>query len=99
MSIQKMFKRPEKYSQSGVKNPATPAEKAAAVWDRRVGSAVTQAYNWRRATILMGIACLVLAGGLVVQSLKTQCGDGRQEHRGSGKGRGIYGGRLYARRG
>lgn len=72
MSIQKMFRRPEKYNQSAGTNPATPAEKAAAVWDRRVGSAVTQAYNWRRATILMGIACLVLAGGLVVQSLKTQ---------------------------
>ena len=72
MSIQKMFRRPEKYNQSGGSNPATPTEKAAAVWDRRVGSAVTQAYNWRRATILMGVACLVLAGGLVVQSLKTQ---------------------------
>ena len=45
MSIQKMFRRPEKYNQSAGSNPATPAEKAAAVWDRRVGSAVTQAYN------------------------------------------------------
>lgn len=55
-----------------VKNPATPAQRAEAVWDRRVGNAVTQAYNWRKATILFGFACVILAGGLVVQSLKTQ---------------------------
>lgn len=55
-----------------VKNPATPAQRAEAVWDRRVGNAVTQAYNWRRATILCAFSCVVLAGGLVVQSLKTQ---------------------------
>ena len=67
-----MFHRPEKMNPQTVKNPATPAQRAEAVWDRRVGNAVTQAYNWRRATILFGCACVVLAGGLVVQSLKTQ---------------------------
>jgi type IV secretion system protein TrbF len=39
--------------------PITPYQKAAQVWDDRIGSARVQAKNWR----LMAFACLALAGG------------------------------------
>jgi len=48
-------------------DPETPYQKAAQVWDERIGSARVQARNWR----LMAFGCLVfstgLAGGLVWQ--------------------------------
>ena len=48
--------------------PITPYQKAAQVWDERIGSARVQAKNWR----LMAFGCLILsaglAGGLVWQS-------------------------------
>jgi type IV secretion system protein VirB5 len=48
--------------------PETPYQKAAQVWDERIGSARVQARNWR----LMAFGCLALsaglAGGLVGQS-------------------------------
>ncbi|WP_375786960.1 conjugal transfer protein TrbF [Bradyrhizobium sp. Pha-3] len=48
--------------------PVTPYQKAAQVWDERIGSARVQAKNWR----LMAFGCLALscglAGGLVWQS-------------------------------
>jgi type IV secretion system protein VirB5 len=40
--------------------PHTPYQKAAQVWDERIGSARVQAKNWR----LMAFGCLVLSGGL-----------------------------------
>jgi type IV secretion system protein VirB5 len=40
--------------------PETPYQKAAQVWDERIGSARVQAKNWR----LMSFGCLVLAAGL-----------------------------------
>jgi type IV secretion system protein VirB5 len=40
--------------------PETPYQKAAQVWDERIGSARVQAKNWR----LMAFGCLILAGGL-----------------------------------
>ena len=40
--------------------PETPYQKAAQVWDERIGSARVQARNWR----LMAFGCLVLAGGI-----------------------------------
>jgi type IV secretion system protein VirB5 len=40
--------------------PETPYQKAAQLWDERIGSARVQARNWR----LMAFGCLVLAGGL-----------------------------------
>lgn len=50
--------------------PETPYQKAAQVWDERIGSARVQAKNWR----LMAFGCLILAGGfasaLVWQSLR-----------------------------
>ena len=50
--------------------PETPYQKAAQVWDERIGSARVQAKNWR----LMAFGCLLLSGGLasglVWQSLR-----------------------------
>jgi len=39
--------------------PETPYQKAAQVWDERIGSARVQAKNWR----LMAFGCLILASG------------------------------------
>ena len=39
--------------------PETPYQKAAQVWDERMGTARVQAKNWR----LMAFGCLILAGG------------------------------------
>ncbi|KAH2818439.1 hypothetical protein KXV85_003714, partial [Aspergillus fumigatus] len=38
----------------------TPYQRAAQVWDERIGSARVQASNWR----LMALGCLMLSGGL-----------------------------------
>jgi type IV secretion system protein VirB5 len=50
--------------------PETPYQKAAQVWDERIGSARIQAFNWR----LMAFGCLLLSGsltfGLVWQSAR-----------------------------
>jgi type IV secretion system protein TrbF len=43
--------------------PITPYQKAAQVWDERIGSARVQARNWR----LMAFGCLGLVGGLSLQ--------------------------------
>ena len=40
--------------------PVTPYQRAAQVWDERIGSARVQAKNWR----LMAFGCLSLAAGL-----------------------------------
>jgi len=39
--------------------PVTPYQKAAQIWDERIGSARVQARNWR----YMAFGCLILAGG------------------------------------
>ena len=64
-----MFKRPSvHYGKSP--QPETPYQRAAQVWDERIGSARVQAKNWR----LMAFGSLVLsaglAGGLLWQSLR-----------------------------
>lgn len=54
-----MFKRPSvRYGR--MPEPETPYQKAAQVWDERIGSARVQAKNWR----LMAFSCLMLSGGL-----------------------------------
>jgi type IV secretory pathway TrbF-like protein len=54
-----MFKRPSvRYGR--MPKPETPYQKAAQVWDERIGSARVQAKNWR----LMAFGCLMLSGGL-----------------------------------
>ncbi len=53
-----MFKRPSTHY-GKMPEPVTPYQRAAQVWDDRIGSALVQARNWR----LMAFASLVLAGG------------------------------------
>ena len=64
-----MFRRPSiRYGQSA--EPVTPYQRAAQVWDDRIGSARVQAKNWRFAFF----GCLALssglAGGLIWQSAR-----------------------------
>jgi len=48
--------------------PETPYQRAAQVWDDRIGSARVQARNWRIATLLsIGLSAL-LAGAFIWQS-------------------------------
>jgi type IV secretion system protein VirB5 len=54
-----MFKRPTVHYGRTPK-PVTPYQKAAQVWDERIGSARVQAKNWR----LMAFGSLLLSGGL-----------------------------------
>src|SRR3546814_7889639 len=54
-----MFRRPSsRYGQSP--EPVTPYQRAAQVWDDRIGSARSAAKNWR----LAFFGCLALSGGL-----------------------------------
>ncbi|QSR21087.1 conjugal transfer protein TrbF [Hyphomonas sp. KY3] len=54
-----MFRRPSvRYSKTP--EPVTPYQKAAQVWDERIGSARVQARNWR----LMAFGSLLLSAGL-----------------------------------
>lgn len=48
--------------------PDTPYQRAAQVWDERIGSARVQAHNWRRACLAALGLSTVLAGGLVWQA-------------------------------
>ena len=53
-----MFKRPATHY-GKTPEPETPYQKAAQVWDERIGSARVQAKNWR----LMAFGCLILTTG------------------------------------
>src|ERR1700737_2134260 len=54
-----LFRRPTvRYGRTP--EPETPYQRAAQVWDDRIGSARVQARNWR----LMAFGCLFLSGGL-----------------------------------
>lgn len=53
-----LFRRPTTHY-GKTPEPVTPYQKAAQVWDERIGSARVQAKNWR----LMAFACLLLAAG------------------------------------
>ena len=68
-----IFKQPERFSDtSDVQSPATPADRARAVMDKRIGSVVVQSYNWRRISLGLLVVCIVLSVGLTVQSLKSR---------------------------
>lgn len=65
-----MFKRPSThYGRTAA--PETPYQKAAQVWDERIGSARVQARNWR----LMAFGCLILSAGFAA-ALVWQSGRG-----------------------
>lgn len=53
-----LFKRPTTHY-GKTPQPETPYQRAAQVWDERIGSARVQARNWR----LMAIGCLILSAG------------------------------------
>jgi type IV secretion system protein VirB5 len=64
-----MFRRPSaRYGQSPV--PVTPYQRAAQVWDDRIGSARVQAKNWRLAFFGSLLLSGGLASGLVWQSAR-----------------------------
>jgi len=65
-----MFKRPSTHYGKTPK-PETPYQKAAQVWDERIGSARVQARNWR----LMAFGCLILSAGFA-SALVWQSGRG-----------------------
>ncbi|HEX6956365.1 MAG TPA: conjugal transfer protein TrbF [Ferrovibrio sp.] len=48
--------------------PVTPYQKAAQVWDERIGSARLQARNWRLIAFGALLLSLILAGGLIWQA-------------------------------
>lgn len=67
--MNELNQRPQSFKPEAA--PVTPYQRAADEWDRRIGSAVVQAKNWRLATLLIsGLACL-LGAGLVYQSAKS----------------------------
>ncbi len=64
-----MFRRPSiRYGQTP--EPVTPYQRAAQVWDDRIGSARVQARNWRLAFFGALVLSGGLAGGLVWQSAR-----------------------------
>ncbi|ETR77821.1 conjugal transfer protein TrbF [Afipia sp. P52-10] len=65
-----MFKRPSTHY-GRTPAPETPYQKAAQVWDERIGSARVQARNWR----LMAFGCLFLSAGFAA-ALVWQSGRG-----------------------
>src|SRR5438105_6751377 len=66
-----MFKRPSVHY-GRTPEPVTPYQRAAQLWDERIGSARVQARNWR----LMALGGLFLSGslaaGLLWQSLQSR---------------------------
>ena len=64
-----MFKRPAAHYGT-TPEPETPYQKAAQVWDERIGSARVQAKNWRFMALGSLALSMGLAGGLVWQSAR-----------------------------
>jgi type IV secretory pathway TrbF-like protein len=64
-----MFQRPSiRYGKTPV--PETPYQRAAQVWDERIGSARVQAKNWRFACFAALGLSAVLAGGIIWQGAR-----------------------------
>ena len=64
-----MFKRPSNHY-GRAPEPVTPYQRAAQVWDDRIGSARVQARSWRLAFFGSLLLSGGLAGGLVWQSAR-----------------------------
>ena len=65
-----LFKRPAAhYGKSP--EPETPYQRAAQVWDDRIGSARVQARNWRLMAFGLLVLTLLMAGGLVWRSAQS----------------------------
>jgi type IV secretion system protein TrbF len=66
-----LFKRAvQRYGDSP--QPETPYQKAAHVWDARIGSSQAQAANWRAMAFSASIVSLCLAGGLIWLSAQSR---------------------------
>ena len=66
-----LFKRtPQRYSRS--EEPVTPYQKAAQIWDDRLGTARVQAKNWRLMAFGSLVLSIGLSGGLVWQSTQSR---------------------------
>ena len=63
-----IFRRPEKFTD---RIESSPAAKAKAVWDDRVGNATMQAYSWRMISFALCFILLCCIGGLVYLSNKS----------------------------
>ena len=55
--------------------PETPYQKAAQVWDERIGSARIQARNWRLIAFGNLLLAAGLAGGLIWQAANPACNE------------------------
>lgn len=65
------FKRAvQRYGESP--QPETPYQKAAQVWDQRMGSTQAQAANWRLMAFGASLVSLVLAAGMIWQSTQSR---------------------------
>jgi len=65
------FKRPvQRYGDTP--EPVTPYQKAAQIWDERIGSARVQAENWRLMAFCAFGLSIALAGGLIWQSAQSR---------------------------
>ena len=65
-----IWKRPQA-AYGRTPEPTTPYQKAAQVWDERIGSARVQAKNWRIATLMSIGLSAVLASGLLYQATQS----------------------------
>ncbi len=68
MNIKEFFKGPQQYT---TQEPTDPCEYGRSVWDKREGAVIVQNHNLRLLTLALAGACVVLAGGLVFQSMKS----------------------------
>ncbi len=68
MNVRQLFHTPDDFSGGKPIHPAkSPEEK---IWDEREGAVIVQNHNLRRIIVGLIAVCVVLAGGLVLQSLK-----------------------------
>ena len=66
-----IFKRPlQRYGE--MSEPVTPYQKAAQVWDERIGSARAQAANWRLAAMGAILLAIIPTSGLIWQSAQSR---------------------------
>jgi type IV secretion system protein VirB5 len=53
-------------------DPITPYQKAAQIWDDRIGAATVQAGNWRLMALCASLCSLALTGGIIWQSSQSR---------------------------
>ena len=68
MDIKDFFKGPQQYT---TKQPKDFCEYGRGVWDEREGTVIVQNHNLRILALALSATCVLLAGGLVFQSMKS----------------------------